>query len=97
MTIKEFSHKHGLVFFWATIVLAVLLLITLICSSGIFRTYRYPNMMRQDRNIEYNRRNTNNNTQRPMVNGQSFQNRTGIIDNSQPQSTTSVNTSITNQ
>lgn len=28
MTIKEFSHKHALVFFWATVVLAVLLVTT---------------------------------------------------------------------
>ncbi len=28
MTIKEFSHKHASVFFWATIVLAVLLIIS---------------------------------------------------------------------
>ncbi|MBC7981946.1 hypothetical protein H7X65_02610 [Candidatus Parcubacteria bacterium] len=33
MTIKEFSHKHSLVFFWATVVLAVLLLITT-CGQG---------------------------------------------------------------
>jgi len=37
MTIKEFSHKHSLVFFWATIVLAALL----ICSSiGRMHGYR---------------------------------------------------------
>ncbi len=33
MTIKEFSHKHSLVFFWATVVLAILLLLTT-CFGG---------------------------------------------------------------
>lgn len=33
MTIKEFSHKHSLVFFWATIVLVVLFLLTA-CIGG---------------------------------------------------------------
>ena len=34
MTIKEFSEKHGIVFFWATIVLVVL---NLIMSLGAMR------------------------------------------------------------
>lgn len=33
MTIKEFSQKHSLVFFWATIVLVVLFLLTT-CIGG---------------------------------------------------------------
>lgn len=33
MTIKEFSHKHSLVFFWTTVVLAILLLLTT-CFGG---------------------------------------------------------------
>ncbi len=33
MTIKEFSHKYSLVFFWATIILVVLFLLTA-CFGG---------------------------------------------------------------
>ena len=34
MTIKEFSHKHSLVFFWATVVLAVLLILTAVAGEN---------------------------------------------------------------
>jgi hypothetical protein len=43
MTIKEFSHKHSLVFFWATIVLALLFVVT---AAGRRDDYRYGHMMR---------------------------------------------------
>lgn len=33
MTIKEFSQKHSLVFFWATIILVALFLLT-VCMEG---------------------------------------------------------------
>ncbi len=46
MTIKEFSHKHSLVFFWATVVLAALALFTYIAS--IHRGYGPRMMMRGD-------------------------------------------------
>ena len=93
MTIKEFSNKNGLVFFWSTIILAILLLITMTfgcmmrCNDG--EGYRYRENMQQER--------VKRGSQRPMMNGQGFQDRSGIIDNVQPQSTTSVNTSIENQ
>lgn len=95
MTIKEFSHKHSLVFFWTTVILAILLLITMTfnCLTRFERLerfdggYRYQNETRQDRNIR--------GVQRPMMNGQGFQDRLNVID--VDQSTTSVNTSITNQ
>ncbi|MBC7981816.1 hypothetical protein H7X65_01950 [Candidatus Parcubacteria bacterium] len=31
MTLKEFSHKHALLFFWATIILAIILLCSSMC------------------------------------------------------------------
>lgn len=43
MTIKEFSHKHSLVFFWATIVLALLFVVT---AAGRMHGDRYGRMMR---------------------------------------------------
>jgi hypothetical protein len=92
MTIKEFSHKNGLVFFWTTIILAVLLLITMTFScltrfERFSNDYRYKNETRQDRNIR--------GIQRPMMNGQGLQSRLNVTD--VDQSTTSVNTSVTNQ
>lgn len=102
MTIKEFSSKHSSTFFWATIILAILLLISLIKLNN---NSRYPSMMRQNRGTQFNRSNTNpninNNIQRPMMNNGVIQNPTAIptpIQNiTNIKSTTTVNTSVKKQ
>lgn len=56
MTIKEFSHKHSFIFFWATVISTILLLamITDIYLKRLDNHRRYPRQCI--------------NTQRPMIN-----------------------------
>ncbi len=51
MKIKEFAHKHALVFFYTTAVLALILIITMICSL-CDRDYRFKD--KRDMMMRYN-------------------------------------------
>ena len=52
MSIKEFSHKHSLIFFWSTIVLVIILIIITICSE---RGYGPRGMMKGGYYNDHNR------------------------------------------
>ena len=69
MTIKEFSQKHSLVFFWATIVLVVLFLLTT-CVGGRGRYKMMKGGWNDDYGYErYDKKmmNNNNGQQRQMM------------------------------
>lgn len=91
MTIKEFSQKHSLVFFWTTVVLLILNII-MTCGAARFERYDYDyergGMMRGENRGFYNKegyRNKRYNEQAPVNTG-------NVI-----QATGTANTAPTNQ
>ena len=68
MTIKEFAHKHSLVFFWATIVLVVLFLLTA-CMDGRGRHMKIKGgYERYDKKMINRQMMDSNNPNQPLIN-----------------------------